>query len=398
MTVLFISHYTDMYGANQSMLRLILELRNDYNIKPVVLLPAYGEICQHLKENDIKYYVSHFYWWVNDNNGIFQNLLNLRKQFRNLIRINKLVHLVNQEKIDLVYTNSITINIGVFISHKLKCYHIWHIRESLDQFKFKFSLGNFVSKLILKNGADKYILISNYLTTFYKDLIPKNKIKVIYNGIDFSRINLKKDKISNTFNLCMVGIISNQKNNMDAIKALSILINKYKLTNIRLHLIGGNKIEYLNLINNYIDENGLREFVVFHGHIKNIDELLSSMHLGLMCSCGEAFGRVTVEYFMHSMPVIASNSGANPELIKENINGLLYCLYDTNELANKIYKFVNNSNYMKQIGQTAYQFGIDNFSSKQNTALIFGVIKDLILSNKTSLNNDELELSLHKLN
>jgi glycosyltransferase involved in cell wall biosynthesis len=45
------------------------------------------------------------------------------------------------------------------------------------------------------------------------------------------------------------------------------------------------------------------------------------MNIGLMCSRDEAFGRVTIEFMLHKMPVIASNSGANPELVINRING-----------------------------------------------------------------------------
>ncbi len=76
-----------MYGANQSLCRLIMDLHDNYNIEPIVLLPSRGEICEFLEQNKINYYVSHFYWWVNADKGILQKLLNYRKQFRNLFRL-----------------------------------------------------------------------------------------------------------------------------------------------------------------------------------------------------------------------------------------------------------------------------------------------------------------------
>lgn len=376
--ILFITHYSSMYGANQSLCRLMIELREKYNICPIVLLSQRGEICEFLDQNNISYYVSHFYWWVNEDKGVFQYILNLRKQFRNWIHVKSWVRLIEKEKIDLIYSNSFTINIGTFISRKLKCPHIWYIRESLEQFKFKLSLGKLISKMFLKNAADKFILISDFLIKVYTDLLPAERVERIYNGIDFTRVNTKSVKKVDTFNLCMVGIISEQKNNLDAVKALFLLINKYKLENVQLHLIGGNKAEYLELLNKYIDENELSRYVFFHGHTKAVDVLLSTMHLGLMCSNGEAFGRVSVEYMMHSIPVIASNSGANPEIIKEDINGSIYTLYNSTELAEKIYKFVTQPELLKQLGQTAYLYGKANFSSEQNTAAIYDVIEELV--------------------
>lgn len=377
-TILFITHYPGMYGANQSMCRLITELRNNYNITPIVLLPSTGDICEFLEQNNIKYFVSHYYWWVNAEKCIFQYLLNWRKQIINFVRVKSMVRLVENEGVDLVYSNSVTINIGAFLSRRLKCPHIWHFRESLDSYQFKLSLGNFISKLFLKTAANKYILISDYLINAYAKLLPADKIQRIYNGIDFNRINLKPEKKNHFFNMCMVGIISDQKNNLDALKALCILVKKSKLVNIRLHFIGGHKTEYLQMLKKYIAENELEDYVIFHGHTKDIDPLLSTMDLGLMCSRDEAFGRVTVEYMLHKIPVIASNSGANTEIVKENINGAIYTIYNANELAEKISTFVTQPELLKVMGETAYDYGKENFSSERNTALILGAIQEVV--------------------
>lgn len=379
-TILFITHYSGMYGANQSMCRLITELREKYGVHPVVLLSRQGEICDFLDKNEIKYYIFHFYWWVNEGKGFFQYLLNWRKQIINQLQVNKIIRLVSAEKIDLVYSNSMTINIGAIISRRMNCPHIWHIRETLKAYNFKYSLPEFIVKKIFEKGADKYIVISDYLAKDYAGLLPVDKIQRIYNGIDFLRINPTAEKKAGIINICMMGIISDQKNNLDALKALCILVSKYKLRNIRLHLIGGHKTDYLQMLKKYIAENELDDYVVFHGHVKEIDPLLSEMQLGLMCSRDEAFGRVTVEYMMHKMPVIASNSGANPEIVKDNVNGFIYTLYNADELAEKIYKFANDPDLLKQIGQAAYEYGKNNFSSEQNTREIYDLIKELVES------------------
>ena len=196
MTILFITHYSGMYGANQSMCRLMVELRKKYGIHPVALLSRQGEICEFLNENEIKYYIFHFYWWVNEGKGIFQYLLNWRKQIINQLQVNKIIRLVSAEKIDLVYSNSMTINIGTIISRRLNCPHIWHIRETLQAYNFKFSLPEFIVKKIFDKGADKYIVISDYLAKDYAGLLPVDKIQRIYNGIDFLRINPTAEKKS----------------------------------------------------------------------------------------------------------------------------------------------------------------------------------------------------------
>jgi len=236
--ILFITHYHGMYGANQSLCKLILELRDLYKIYPIILVPSRGSICDVLEQNNIKYYISHYYWWVNNNDGIFQKILNVRKQVRNLIRISKLIRLLKSEQIDLVYSNSITINIGYYLSKKLHKPHIWHIRESLEQFRFKFSFGVLFSQQFLQKGANNYIVISDFIQKSYTGLLPSEKTTRIYNGVS---LDLEYKRIHNTYdeniNLCCVGVLCEQKNQLDIIKAIKILKDKGK-ENILLHLVG----------------------------------------------------------------------------------------------------------------------------------------------------------------
>lgn len=370
-----------MYGANQSLCRLIIELREHYNVKPIVLIPNIGTICKFLDQNEITYYVKHYYWWVNDNKGILQYFLNWRKQFNNRLQIKELVMLVKSHNIDLVYSNSVTINIGTFVSRKLNCPHIWHLRESMQSYGFKFSTGRFLSELFLKRANGRYILISFYLKRCYESILPKNSTSVIYNGIDISKTLPFKKSTTGFINLCMTGIISEQKNNLDALKALNILVHVRKINNIRLHLIGGHNADYLQTCSNFIQKYQLADFVKFYGYIEDIESLISSMDIGLMCSHDEAFGRVTIEYMIHGLPVIASNSGANPELVKEGIVGFLYEIYNPEDLADKIASFISNPTIIRTIGQSARTYAIENFSSQKNTSEIYKVICEVLENN-----------------
>lgn len=368
-----------MYGANLSLCRLMIELRVKNNVQPIVLLSHRGEICECLDQNGIKYFISHFYWWVNADKGIFQILLNYRKQIRNKLRITKLVNLINSEKIDLVYSNSVTINLGVFMSRKLNCPHIWQIRETLQAYNFKYSIFEFQVKKLFKKGADRYIVISDFLLNNFKNFLPIKRTVRIYNGISQNIENKKIVNISNVLNIALVGIICDQKNQLDALKALTILKTK-GIDKVNLHFIGGAKSEYLNMINDYVENNSLQDMVTFHGHVSNVNEILNDMNLGLVCARDEAFGRVTIEYLLHGMPVIASNSGANEELVQDKQNGFIYELKNAEELAERIEYFIKNPLKLETMGIFAKEYAARNFSSEKNTAAIYAVIEELVNS------------------
>lgn len=371
MTILFIAHYSAMYGANQSLCSLIVALKREYNITPIVLLPREGEICAYLEQEEIRYIVSHYYWWVNNDTGILQWGLNIRKQIRNRSRIQKLAHLFINQSIDLVYTNSITVNIGVLLSQQLHCPHVWHIRETMQAYGFRFSLGKLISKQILKNGASTYIAISNFVAGTYAGLIPSGKLTVIYNGVSLVALPQKKVSSDGIMRICIAGIVSEQKNQYDVIKAMNILINERGCKNIQLHIIGGCKEEYLRKLNRYIEDTHLKAYIVNHGHQLDIHSILEQMDIGVVCARDEGFGRVTIEYMLHELPVIASKSGANEEVVKEGVCGYLYPLYDAERLAEAINQFIKNPALINSIGKTACEYAQYHFSLRQSVNAIY---------------------------
>ena len=62
---------------------------------------------------------------------------------------------------------------------------------------------------------------------------------------------------------------------------------------------------------------------------------------------------VILEAFAHGKPVIASNLGSLPEVVEDNINGLLFRAKDIYHLAEKINYLNNNMQIIEQLGQNA---------------------------------------------
>ena len=172
MTILFVTHYSEMYGANKSLCRLMIELKESYQVQPVVLLRMPGSICETLDSKSIPYLINHYYWWVFEKGHSNLRVHEILKQIRNYFRLSKIVKKLQPYPIELVYTNSITVNIGTHLSKKLKCPQLWHLRESLVQFNLKFALSEVFAKYHFKTAADNYILISNYLLNSYEQLLP----------------------------------------------------------------------------------------------------------------------------------------------------------------------------------------------------------------------------------
>ena len=377
MTILFISHYSGFYGAAKSMLALILDLRERYGVESIVLLPSKGPLCEELKTHNIKYNVSHYYWWVNDNKGIFQYLLNKRKQLLNLFKINRICKQLENEDIDIVYSNSVTINIGMFLAKKMKLPHVWHFRESLVQFNLSLSLSLSLSKYLLVQPINSaYIMISEYMMRYYRSYLPTERMNCIYNGVslpaNISRV--ESNLVKKTLKLACVGVVCEQKNQLELLKAINILKQKNIL--VEVYIIGTHKKEYLKLLTDYVIQNELTDRVHFIGHVDNVWKVLQEMNIGVVCAKDEAFGRTTIEFMLMHMPVIVSNSGANPELIAEK-TGMIYELGDEQMLASHIESYYNHPKQITSDGDNAYEHAVKHFSKNQNTDNIYNLIQSI---------------------
>ena len=100
-----------------------------------------------------------------------------------------------------------------------------------------------------------------------------------------------------------------------------------------------------------------------------------------MASKSEAFGRVTIEYMMANIAVIASNTGANPELIDNQKNGLLYNYNDYEDLKNKIVLLKNNKEMRKEIAENGCESS-KKYTAEINASSIYNLYKEVFNENK----------------
>ena len=103
------------------------------------------------------------------------------------------------------------------------------------------------------------------------------------------------------------------------------------------------------------------------GYIADMNTLRRKVHVEIVPSVMEAFGRVTVEAMLSGNPVLASDSGANPELIEEGKNGWLFKEGNVEDLAKKMKDILENQKKISQMGYLAYQEAKGKYLSDRNT-------------------------------
>lgn len=249
------------------------------------------------------------------------------------------------------------------------CDNIWCVSEFICERVRK----------IIKNGSEK------------------NKVKLLYNGIDLSEMKKQlseeeKENIKRQYNInndekviIYTGRLMPEKGVKELIQAY-IELSKEK-NDIVLLIAGGarqinkNKNNFINKIHKLSKKTKNR--VIFTGHIpyKQLYKIYSIADIQVVPSiCEEAFGLTVVEGMNYEIPIIVTNSGGIPEIVHkdyelmvnrdlniiQNLKDKMKYVLDNPEVAenitkeypNKISKFTNeeySNNFnilMKQIKET----------------------------------------------
>ncbi len=99
-----------------------------------------------------------------------------------------------------------------------------------------------------------------------------------------------------------------------------------------------------------------------------------------MASSHEAFGRVTVEYMMTGLAVVASDGGANKEIVEDGKTGLIYKGGNPVSLSNKLELLIKDPEFREKMAHDGQIYAEENFSSEANSHAIFQLYNDLLNS------------------
>ncbi|MDD7305116.1 MAG: glycosyltransferase family 4 protein [Peptoniphilaceae bacterium] len=348
-------------GASLSLKNISEELVNRGHTVYVVY-PSRNQIENALSKSTINIEVRSYSMRIKSDEVNIKKFLYLPKVMLNRLAAKKVFNILKDKDIDIIHINGINNEVGALVAKMLKIPYVWHIRafleEDLGQTLFN---KNYMYDLLKK--ADRLIGISKSICTKYKKVLER-EVDLIYNGVPIQDYIINEDHafIVNTIPTIQVaGRITSKKGQMDAVKAVKILIDKGIPVN--LYLVGYGVDDYYKKIIDYIEENNLTDYIKVEPYSEDLRNKRKITDIGLVTSVNEAFGRVTIENFLSKMLCIGSDTGGTAELIGSNY-GLLYKQGDASDLAKKIEYAIDikNRNIVYDFINNAFKFSLENFS------------------------------------
>ena len=376
MRVLYVLTRDDKYGSPMALMELITTLKKiDKNFEPVVLTPTCNDINKKCNDLKIENYSILYGTSMYIKRDYIKNILRfLIYKYGNIVSLKKISKTINLKNIDIIHSNNSVIDFGYLISKKYNIPHVWHIREFADQ---DFNYYPFDKKYINKMNDSNYcVTISKVIDNYWKEkkLLKSN---IINDGIDFDSIETKKEyNKEKKLKILFIGSLCSGKGQYKLINALS-MIDKNIISNLDVHFVGSGSNKYVEELKQMINKYNLSKTIKFDGYNNNIRKIIKDYDLGIICSKKEGFGRVTVEYMASGLCVIASNSGANPEIICDNKTGILFDYENDSDLYEKIIYVYKNRDKIREIGTNAAADVRKKYSKEINAGNVYKLYMEI---------------------
>lgn len=369
--ILIISTSTKVFGAETNMLNIIKHLyySNEFVLHNVISGWSDGLFEKKLNEFGIKDYTKIKLGWVFKSKILWtlDSLVNCIPAYIKYIRLH------NSFKPDIIFINSYR---HLFLIYPfIKCSVILRIQDQLSpdkQAKFVFEKTN--SKVSI------YYAVSHFIKEdLIKCGIDRNKIVVIHNGIDINTNVTLASQLKDKIRIGIVGQINPRKGHHILINALTVIKKEgYKF---KLNIFGSGSDEYIKELKGVITEYNLEKEVEWKGYVADKNLIYNEIDLAVCPAVlPEPFGLTAIEPALYKIPVITSDIGAFPEIIKDGVNGFMFKNEDYLDLMKKLKYFFDNKSELEKIGNSGYEYVRDNFNSEKMIKGIKNII-DTIDSN-----------------
>ena len=215
---------------------------------------------------------------------------------------------------------------------------------------------------LLAHVTDKFVLISNAekLSAVVNHVAPFTKLKVIFNGIDFTKLQQELNNgvgiraelgiSKDAYVIGMVGRISKQKAPDVFVQMAAEVVKRIPSAEFIIVGDGDMKPQILEQSARL----GISARLHITGWVDCPAKYLSVMDCAVLLSRWEGFGLVIAEYMYAQKPIVATCVDAIPDLVTNNVNGLLVDIDNAVAAAAAVIKLYEDKKLRIRLVENAY--------------------------------------------
>ena len=377
--ILFLDHTPFVGGAQLSLIQHLEKINRDkFNV--IIACSKKAEelgLIEQYNSIGIKYYFISFGKLKSFNPVVFYRFI------KSVFEIKKLI---KKEKISLVVSNTVrTALAGSLAAWLSNIKIIWFIRDFTFPLLF-FRLFSYFPKKIVFNSKATALHYKNYFGDYNKQeivYIGRNfyeKVKSVSNSvIDKQKKEWEVD--NETIVIGYIGRLVKDKGPQTLIKAIELLINQ-GVTNIKCVIVGSGRDQEGNneaKLKKMVRDNNLENYIIFIGYQKEITITTMALNIFVLPSIAlDSFPSSIVDAMMAKVPVIGTNTGGTPEIIKDYQTGLLVEPNNEVDLGEAIKKLINDKVLRERVVKNAYnrvmKYHTAEFTTKQLENIYFKIL------------------------
>jgi len=298
------------------------------------------------------------------NNEIEYLVLRPHFKYADLLTAWKIKKYIKDLKIDIIHTYlSKDLSTAILLKKLLKSGKVVFTQQMDSRYNKKDLFHRWIY-----NNLDQVVSCTEDMKKNHIEhtLVRKDKISVIYNGVDLCRFNKDKsfDKISflkknnipeNKIIIGTIGRIDRLKNQNLLVDVAYDLVKKYKN---KLHFIFvGEETDsvtgwgYRKELETKIEKKRLGNYFSIFDFSEQVENYFSILDIFVLTTPKESFGFVLLEAMALGKPVLGSNLGGPPEIIQDEANGYIFNPENIEDLYNKLSMLISNKALIDSMGK-----------------------------------------------
>lgn len=293
------------------------------------------------------------------------------------LHLKKLLSIIDKENINIVQTQfSMGETLGFLI--KLIRPKVKLVVAFVGPFK-PSSLKSFLITVYYRK-VDSFVYISDYVKNEKNkqfSILKKKKGKIIFNGTEKRLDNGNEVAVMKRFSILDIAYLVDWKNIQILIEALNIIINTKQRKDVYLYVAGDGPMR--KELETLIEKCNLQQHIFLLGYQSNVGRLLNNCDLFVHPSYAEGFGIVIPEAMLAEKPIIVSNAGALPELIENEVSGLVVEPHNAEQWADAILRIIDNPQLAEKLAHNGKERAVKKFSKEKYTINYEKLYKELLV-------------------
>jgi len=229
---------------------------------------------------------------------------------------------------------------------------------------------------LLSPMVTRYVCVSEHLGRWLSGHGPRigAKITVIHNGVDLERFQAlpRPRPPDGCFRIGTVGRLAPVKDQQCLLEAFDLLAAEHP----RAHLVIAGGGELRESLTRRAQASPFAERIRLPGEIRDVPALLGSLDLFVLPSRNEGISNTILEAMAAGLPVVATDVGGNPELVRPEITGTLVPAGDPGALARVLAAYLNDP----ELGATRGRAGRERVGERFSLRRMISAYADLYSS------------------